>query len=170
MRTIKVLSTVVAVLALALLVAPQLRADSTTNFVYASAGNTFTFEVATNPVVAPRNAYPGVGFTIPDESFTENGTTMTGTLDFYSSGSGGGFDLWTSNYFILINAYGPQLYTGSVNDPSILSGTFYFLDIRDGSFPTLGKSVQTTVPEPSSFLLLAIGLGAGLLVSLFRKA
>jgi hypothetical protein len=170
MRTIKMLSTVVAVLALALLTAPQLRADSTTNFVYESGGNTFTFQVATNPVVAPGNAYPGIGFTIADESFAENGTTMTGTLDFFSRGSGGGFDLWTSNYFTLINAYGSQLYRGSVNDPSILSGTFYFLDIGDGCFPTIGKSVQTTVPEPSSLLLLAIGLTAGLIVSLFRKA
>jgi hypothetical protein len=170
MRTIKALSTVVAVLALALFAAPQLRADSTTNFVYEAGGNTFTFQVATNPVVAPGDAYPGVGFTVPNESFTDDGTTMTGTLDFYSSLSGGGFDLWTGNYFLLINAYGPQVYSGSVNDPTILSGTYYFLDTGNGFFPTIGQSVQTTVPEPSSLLLLAVGLAAGLIVSLFRKA
>ena len=63
-----------------------------------------------------------------------------------------------------------MIWGGSVNAPSILSGTFYFLDIGEGAFPTIGKSVQTTVPEPSSLFLLALGLAAGLIVALFRKA
>src|SRR5208283_3308283 len=96
-------------LTFSLLSASQIRADGTEDYVYECGGNTFTWQLPTNPVVAPDNAYLGMGFIVPDLSFSENGVSMVGTLDFYNTSSmGGGFDLWSgTNYFS--NAYGPQL-------------------------------------------------------------
>jgi hypothetical protein len=165
-------SAALLLLSFSLLAASQIRADGMDSYVYEFGGNTFTWELPTNPVIAPDNAYLGMGFTIPDLSFSENGVAMVGTLDFYNTSMDGGFDLWIGGYYFS-NAYGPQLYTGPESAPTLLTGTFSLTDYGNGDSPTEGNILQVTsvssVPEPSTFSLLAIGLAIGLVFTFLRK-
>lgn len=169
---IKLFSLAIALFAFALLSATPLRADSLTEYTYQAGGNTFTWVLPTHSV--PDAVYPGSAFTIENLSFTENGVSMVGTLDFYNWTSSGGFDLYLGNFDYLCNAIGPQLYYGTESSPTLRSGIFFLLDYGNSDTPqNLGilqaKAVSELVPEPSSFALLAVGLLAGLTVLLLRK-
>jgi hypothetical protein len=169
MRTTKVCSALLLLLSFSLLAASQVRADGI-NYSYTSGGNTFTWTLPTNPVVAPGNGHLGEGFTLPGVSFLENGTPMIGTLDFFNSASvfGGGFDLHNGLGY-LINAFGPQLYIPPETAPTMTMslGTFSFVDygsdVNGTSPPSVTQLQVTSVPEPSTLSLLAIGLAIGLL-------
>lgn len=171
-------------LVLTLFAAGQVRADSTstTSYVYTADGNTFTWSLPTNPPVASTD----VGqFSVADVPVTIDGIHTTGLFDFYELVEGstvfiGGFDLTLDDGLsYLIDAVGPQLYSGPLTSPTMVtSGTFTFADYGNGDpfdpnapyyTGTLKVSTSTAVPEPSAFLLLAVGLLAGLAVSLFRK-
>src|ERR1700757_2519508 len=164
MRSAKLISAALLLLSFLLLGASQTRADAI-NYVYTSSGITYTWTLPTNPVIDPANVYPGLGFTIPDWSFSEstNPNPMVGTFDFFNSSIGGGFDLKTGGG-TLINAYGLQLYTGPESAPTMLVGAFstfldYGSDTSGSSPPSSGNSLQSTsVPEPSTLSLLTIGL------------
>lgn len=169
MRT-KLFCSVIAILALSLLASGPVWADSTTDFSYQAGGNTFTWQLPTDPTITPGNAYPDSAFTINNVTYTENGVSSVGTFDFFTPALGGGFDLWIGNFFCLINAYGPQIYNGSENDPTFVPGTYWFADTGNGCIPTLGVLKVVNVPEPSALLLLVVGLGAALSASLVRKA
>ncbi|MGB2676630.1 MAG: PEP-CTERM sorting domain-containing protein [Candidatus Acidiferrum sp.] len=175
MRTSILFSAALLLLSFSLLAASQIRADGI-NYSYTSGGTTFTWELPTNPVIAAGNAYPGEGFTIPGLSFSEsnNPVPMVGIIDFFNSLWGGGFDL-KSGGGLLINAYGPQLYTGPESAPTMLMGTFSTIDYgSDTSGATAPTSVSTlaltSVPEPSTLSLLAIGLAIGLALTFLRFA
>ena len=159
-------------LTFSLLTASQIRADGTpsTNYVYEFDGNTFTWELPTNPVITPDNASSGNYFTLTDLSFSENGVSMVGTMDFYNASTMlGGFDLWDGHGFYT-NADGPQLYSGPENAPTLLTGDFSLLDFGNGDSATFGNVLQTTsMPEPSSLSLLATGLMIGLAFAFLRK-
>jgi hypothetical protein len=167
----KVLFTALVVLALSLVGAAQLRADAVVDFNYSFGGNTFSWELPVNPVVTPDNVYPGIAFTLPDVSFTENGVAMTGTMDFFSSTSGGGFDLWSGYYFYFCNAFGPQLYTGPESSPTLLTGNFSLADAENTDYFLAGTGTldATSVPEPSALSLLMIGMAFGLAIFALRK-
>jgi outer membrane protein assembly factor BamB len=173
-RTSKLFSAVLLLLTFSLLTASQIRADGTptdgsTNYVYEFDGNTFTWEVPTNPVITPGNASPGNYFTLTDLSFSENGVVMVGTMDFYNTSMLGGFDLLSGNSY-LCDADGPQLYTGPENAPTLLTGNFSLLDFGNGYTATYGNALAaTTVPEPSTLSLLAVGLALGLALTFLRK-
>jgi hypothetical protein len=159
MRTSKLFSVALLLLSFSLLAASQSRADGTTDYVYVADGNTFTWDLPTNPVNTPSNVYSGTGFIIPGLSFSENGVAMVGTLDVYNNSSGGGFDLWVGDYSFLSNAYGPQLYSGAESAPTLFTGTFFLTDYGNDSMPPYAGTLQaTTAPEPSSLYMLAIGL------------
>jgi hypothetical protein len=170
MRICKLFSAALLLLCFSLLAASQARADGSTDYVYEADGNTFTWEVLTNPVNAPNNVYSGEGFIIPDLTFTENGAAMVGTLDFYNTSSGGGFDLWIGNYFFLSNAYGSQLYTGLESAPTLLPGAFSLTDYGNDDCPAYGGTLEViATPEPSALCMLAIGLAIILGFAFLRK-
>jgi hypothetical protein len=165
---------VLLLLTFSLLTASQIRADGTpdgsTSYVYEFNGNTFTWELPTSPVITPDNASPGNYFTLTDLSFSENGVAMVGTMDFYNTSMLGGFDLLIGNTY-LCDADGPQLYTGPEGAPTFLSGNFSLFDFGNGdpaNFGTTSLNV-TTVPEPSTLSLLAVGLAMGLALTFLRK-
>jgi len=171
MRTKFVLYAAVAVLSLSLIPATQVRADSTDSFVYQIGGNTFTWELPSQPLVAPGNAAPGSYFTLTDVSVSENGAPATlGIMDFFSVDYGGGLDFYVGDYYY-IDAFGPLLYSGSETSPTFLTGTFTDLtDYGNGDIdgPPIGIGTlqisSTAVPEPSTLLLLMLGLAAGLVL------
>ena len=164
----KLLCMIVVLLGLALLSSTQVLADSTPiNYTYTSGGNTFQWQLPTNPV--PSLVDPGFGFELTNVSFTENGVSNLGTMDFFSAAGGEpGFDLWIGDLNFLINAFGPQMYTGPEDAPTMLPGSFGFIDTANPGGSTSGS--VSTVPEPSSLLLLGVGLLAALAISVLRKS
>lgn len=169
MRTFKLFSIALMLVAFTVLGATQVRADSV-SYSYTAGTNTFTWVLPTNPT--PDSYELGFGFALANVSFSETGsggtTTGTGTMDFFSGANGGGFDLWVGSFDYLINAYGPQLYSGPESAPTMLAGPFtidvdYSNDIAPPVFGTSGNA--TSVPEPGTLPLLAIGLAIALAFS-----
>jgi len=151
-----------------LLSASQARADGINSYEYQVGGNTFTWGLASKP--APDEVDPGYYFTFYNLSFSENGVAMAGTLDFYTNAWGGGFDLWADNEYLVANAFGPLLYSGSLGAPTMLTGTFYLTDPGYNGDSIYCSTLQVkSVPEPSALSLLVIGLAIGLAFSLLRK-
>jgi hypothetical protein len=194
MKTKWLIYSVFVLACLTLLTAPQLRADSTTlSYNYQSGGNTFTWQLPVNPVLSPSNYTLTYIFTFNNLSFTENGVAMTGTMDFYNTMNGGGFDLYLGTGApappYLADALGlplsnpqlsQQLYSGPENAPTMLTGTFTLADYAttdpvnyngNGIPGTLQVTAVpvTTVPEPSTLLLMAVGLVLSLAVATFRR-
>jgi hypothetical protein len=174
MRTFKLLSASLFLLCFSLLAASQVRADSL-SYVYQFGGNTFAWVLPTNPVISPGNFQLGGSFTIPDVSFTENnGAPTLGTVDFFNSSLLGGFDLYVGSFDFLSDAQGSQLYSGPESGPTLLAGTFFLTEFGNSGTPlgtgTLtATTVSTSIPEPSTILLSAIGLAIGLVLTLLRK-
>ena len=108
---------------------------------------------------------------------------MTGTVDFFSTNSlndpiPGGFDLYTgtqNNQNFLADTFGSQLYKGSEGTPTLSAGVFTLSQIGSDGFTPIGTGtltatlVSTAVPEPSTILLLAVGLVFGLAVTVLSK-
>jgi hypothetical protein len=172
MRTRKLFSAALLLLSFSLLAASQIRADGI-DYSFTSGSNTFTWTLPTNPVIAPGDAHPPDGFTIPNWSFSENGVPMVGTFDFFSTLFLGGFDL-KSNGGILINAMGDQLYSGPETAPTMLTGSFgvadFGSDTSGSNPPTMVMLQPKSVPEPSTLSLLAMGLAIGLALTFVRFA
>jgi PEP-CTERM motif len=169
MRTSKLFSIALVLVGFTVLGATQVRADSV-NYSYTAGTNTFTWVLPTNPT--PGSYAIGLGFALNNISFSETGsggtTTGTGTMDFFNGANTGGFDLWVGNYNYLINAYGPQLYSGLESAPTMLAGPFaVVVDYSNGTAPPVyGTSGNaTSVPEPGTLPLLAIGLAIALAFS-----
>ncbi|MGB2633356.1 MAG: PEP-CTERM sorting domain-containing protein [Candidatus Acidiferrum sp.] len=170
MRTRKLLSAALVFLSFLLLAATEVRADGTDSYVYAVDGNTFTWSLPANPGMTSDNVDVGDYFTFSNVSLSENGEAMSGTFDFYHTNWGGGFDLWTGANFPLIDAYGPQLYTGPESAPTLLPGTFSVTDYGNDNCPVYGGTLEVIpTPEPSTLYMLAIGLALMLGFALLRK-
>jgi hypothetical protein len=161
----------------AIAVSPAL-ADSTDQFHYTANGNTFTWQLPSSPTIEPGDAVPGMSFLIPGVTFTKNGATAVGSLDFFNGSPlvGGGFNRATSSA-ILIDAFGPQVYKGSETAPTFVPGTYAFTDFASPTAATPIKAIAIDssgtlvispvgVAEPSIAILLAAGsfaLALGLL-------
>ena len=174
------LVTLSLLLCFSLLSAQQARAD-TIDYMWQFGGTTLTWSLPTNPVILPGNSMDTLSFTIPGVSFKENGvlSSLPGTVDFFSMSPvfdpfPGGFDLYTGNFNFLADAFGQQLYTGPESAPTLKSGTFTLTELNSDGNPvgdgTLTATlVSTSVPEPSTVLLSAIGLAIGLALTVLRK-
>jgi len=96
-----------------------------------------------------------------------NGVTQTGdTLEFFDISQEGGLALLPGGSFPpLVDLVGAQLYTGPVTAPTFLEGSFAQTNLIDNTDFTV---TITTIPEPSSLVLLASG-GLGMAAVLRRR-
>jgi len=126
-------------------------------FTYEFGSDSFTWDLAASPSIVPPNSdVPGSYFEIVDVPFSENNGPQTqGTFDFYEAPDhGGGFQL-ISNSSLILNLFGPQLYTGGEGSPTFKLGTF---DLNNDGVGPMGTLTIKNTPEPSSLLLLGAGL------------
>ena len=114
-------------------------------------------------------AIPGVFFTENVNLSLDGGPATPDTLVFLNSGFFSGLDLNDLN-FLLPEFLGPQLYTGSESAPLMSVGSFTLTDdgTSGGVAGTKYTLSVTAVPEPSSMLLLAMGLSC-VGIGLYRR-
>jgi len=149
-----------ALLATAIVV-PTARADGATlDFTYQSDGNTFEWQLPASPVIAPADVdvLGAIDFEIDDVAVSENGgPSILETLIFISTVSLGGF----YDASIPAATYGAQVYRGAESAPTFVPGTYDLTDYGITGYDSSGLPGTleiTATPEPSSLLLLAIGV------------
>lgn len=129
-------------------------ADSSGTMTYTLSGPTtasFTISMGSTPGFS----IAGIAFTMEPVDLTVDGTSMTDTIVFFNSADLGGLN---SVFSCLPDLIGPQLYTGSESDPTLLAGVFELFDINTGVEYTLTASETSAMPEPSTVLMLVSGL------------
>jgi hypothetical protein len=105
-------------------------------------------------------------------TFTQGATVLQFTASFvgYSSAGGGGFNV-SHSFDSLLDLAGPQIFTGSISSPTLVSGAFtgistVFGRIQSTQF-TIGS--PTVVPEPSTLAMLTIGCVVLCVATLARR-
>ena len=149
--------------ALLLVGASGVRADTLDQFTYQAGGNTFEWQLPASPT-ALDFVIDGFGFGVLT-GFTENGTAALGEINFFNGDPfvGGGLQVVDSLGNVLVDAFGPQVYSGPEGAPTFLPGIYSQLDFADPAQPdgilaTLTVTEVAPVPEPSSVVLLGSGL------------
>ena len=135
-------------------------ANADVMYSFTAFGTTATFSLPNNPTPS------SVGsdfFQLNNISVMVMGVgRFTGNIDFFDTSGGGGAG---SGVDVL---HGPQLFSGSLSDPMMLTGSFVLSGAvtpdADGPIPISGTLVATStpppaVPEPSSGLLFFTGVG-----------
>ena len=145
------------------------KADSNQELYYSLTGPggvTASFYLPVNPTIAPENADGTFGFQVTPIDLMLNGKPdLGGYVMFYDITNGGGVTIDQGDYFDTTNAPGStiSLFTsGSEAAPTMLNvaGNIPLVDFfnSDESYTLKITSAGTTVPEPSSLLLMGAGL------------
>lgn len=127
-----------------------------------------SFQIDSNPV--PAGSLAGIGFyvaAIPG-TFTYGSTTTTVPQDitFYLDLAHGYDDPTTQPgaFYVgdadLLGFNGPQLFSGPIDNPTLLTGTFTIFDDFSGSPISLTVEPVPGVPEPTSWAMMLLGFGA----------
>jgi hypothetical protein len=129
----------------------------------ASGTDSFSFSLPASPTNGVVDPAPGhFGFFIDSIPVTFNNALYDVKAEFYTTANFGGVDLFyagTSTYFAGISLSGPQLFTGSLDSPTFLLGTFNLTNFFTGGSTTVTVSqVPAPIPEPSAWLLLGTGI------------
>jgi hypothetical protein len=142
-----------------LILATQAKADSIDNFTYQAGGNTFTWQLPSSPTISPDSFLPGLLFGVTDVAYSENDIPQNpAVLSFLSLNFGGGLSLGDLIQGTLIVASDFQIYCGSEDAPTFLTGTFGLTDYASDGNGLPATLTITAVPEPSSLMLLATGM------------
>ena len=110
----------------------------------------------------PDDGIGGLYFTIWDVPGFDDAVFGVADVSFFSSGFGGGLgieDFYGLNTLVVTD--GPQLYTGTEEAPTFLTGTFALTEYQGSGTYTLTISELTAdVPEPASWAMMLGGFGA----------
>ena len=118
------------------------------------ASTTISFAIDEQPIV--QSVFPD-GFVIGGVLVVLNGVSQPRDVGFARGLSEGGFLILGTD----INLVGPQLFTGTFNTPTLLTGNFGlagFID-RTAQYSLQVSPAVTAVPEPSTWLLLVVSFG-----------
>src|ERR1700693_2013407 len=141
--------------ALLLLSVATVKADSGQTVSYTRTGGTdaaFTVTLRAAPQAAGASYY----FMVQPSNLVVDGALMSDMLVFFNSSDLGGLN---SVFDALPDLGGPQLYSGNESDPTLLTGVFCLYDVETGASYTL-TAVTSSVPEPTTTLMLVVGLFA----------
>jgi hypothetical protein len=120
-----------------------------------------TFELSSNPVIAPGNSDPTCGFVVTPLDLNIDGIASGDFLAFYNNACLGGFagfpDVDDTDFALV----GPQLYQGHSWSPVFWPTSPAGVNMTDGTDD--GATYNLTIspvatPEPSSLLLLSMVL------------
>ena len=164
-----------------LLLATGIAAHADT-FTITGAVVNFSFNLPASPQVqySTDPTIDAEGFWINQVAMTINGQTKTQAIDFYTAKVGGGLSIEDTGQGsqsdhgsgLLIDASGAQLFTGTIQSPTFILGTYILPDGSAGQSSPMYKGTFTLIigpdlqpvtpvaatPEPSSFALLGTGL------------
>lgn len=83
--------------------------------------------------------------------------TTASSIRFYDSGSSGGFRVDALNNSVLIDAFGPQLFSSSSNNLVFNLGNFSLTNAGAGSLRL--SITAAAVPEPATWAMMLLGFG-----------
>lgn len=119
---------------------------------------TASFAIDSSPI--PDEFIPGLGLVLYGIPVTG---TDTGVFDlgFFEGGFGGGMSIVAPATFdAVFVADGPQLFTGTVDAPTFLTGSFALTQYQGtGRYTLTIASAAGAVPEPASWALMIAGIG-----------
>lgn len=155
--------------------ATNARADGIDLFTLTDGTNTMTWSLPSSPTPNLVDPAGTSGFVVDGVTVTENGTTtVTQALEFYTSSSFGGASNFPEFPVTLFDLFGAQVFMGSESSPTFVPGSYMFTDpcdswvLSDAEDLTLNITPSSGVPEPSSLLLVGIGLVS--LAPILRKS
>lgn len=114
----------------------------------------------------PRVSQDGNLFTVAPTSANIQGTTYNNaTIQFYQAQGTAGVDLLINVGKVGTNLgySGPQLFSGSLSNPVFAPGVYLVYERSNLSGPsilTISNDVASAVPEPATWLTMALGMGA----------
>lgn len=134
-------------------------------FTISGVPGTGTATIAASPT--PSSFVSNTSFLLSGVSGTFDGSTFTGDITFYAAGGVMGDGFMFS---------GPELFSGSVSDPTFTPGTYVLTgspDLGDGPMPvsvdlTIAAVPSAATPEPASLAL--VGTAVLLLAGVVRLA
>lgn len=81
--------------------------------------------------------------------------TSKKTINFFTSAYGGGFNFNKASAF---DAYGPQVFSGTIADPTFHTGVYTMSKSFNGTvLGTLTVSAMSAVPEPATWAMILLG-------------
>src|SRR5579862_8663549 len=123
--------------ALLLLSVATAKADSGQTVSYTLTGPTdatFTVSLGTSDSPSPEVSGQNYFFMVVPTDLVVDGVSMADTIVYFNSSDLGGLN---SVFDALPDLGGPQLYSGSESDPTLLTGVFNLYDLETGAAYTL---------------------------------
>ena len=127
----------------------------TIQFTLTGGSHTLQFVVPENPT--PDLVGPDF-FTLNDVSFTLDGSPeLARIVNFFAASNGGGIGICDYVNCPLVDLFGAQMFTGPLDHPTFIPGSYNLVDAGDSILPG-GFQTVAAVPEPASILMLATGV------------
>ena len=143
-----------AALATAFIASPASAAEFLFDFVGDDPDVSAQFVLDSVPMVDSTDADSG-SFTINGVSVTRDSGVSQSDISFFTLDEGGGFDFDTGQ-LTGSSFFGPQLFSGTLANPSFLTGSF---DLTGNPGTLTISSFESAVPEPGTWLLMLLGFG-----------
>ena len=122
-----------------------------------------SFELPVTPTVLLSS--PGFGFEVTPINLLINGAPSGDFLAFFNTAGGGGLGACFAGNCLDLLTGGPQLYSGSEANPTMLPlAGVPLTDLRTGD-----SAGTISTPEPSGLVLLAFGLFSLALITVSRR-
>jgi hypothetical protein len=140
--------------------------------LYTFAGDVnFSFQIDSSPSAFSQGSFT---FRVTPTSLVFNGEPALSNVVFYLSEGGGGMSLVDAPEIFYFNSIGEQLFTGTLENPFMRTGSFP-LSPFSGDAPGTGTLTVAefrggVVPEPESWAMLIAGFGLVGAVARRRRA